>query len=200
MFILLLLAIIHLNYKKKYEKFPLNPKRYPNFLKKKDIDLLLEECNVFQKSTIVKNGKLILDKFRKSKTCFINHESKINKVIKDRIKNIFNIEGNIETLQLTYYDQFNFYNSHYDYFLNENLKDNKQRLKTIFVYLKCPEDGGETNFPLLGKKFIPKLGDAVAWTNCKKVKDKYYYNKMSLHEGSVVKKGKKIGLNIWLTE
>ena len=47
-------------------------------------------------------------------------------------------------------------------------------MKTIFVYLKKPEEGGETEFPLLKKKFKLNQGDALAWTNCIKKKINIY--------------------------
>ena len=199
-FILILFAIFLLKNKKKYDVFPLYPKRFNNFLKKEEIDILLNECNTFQNSTIVRNGKLVVNEFRTSKTCFINEKSEINKIIKKRIKEIFNLEEDIERLQITHYDPTQYYKPHHDYFIDNDLKNNRQRLKTIFVYLKCPDEGGETNFPLLEKKFIPSLGDAIAWTNCHKLNNEYIYNEKSLHEGSLVKKGEKIGLNIWLLE
>lgn len=198
--ILILFTTLYIKNKKKYYDFPLNPKRFYNFLKKEEIDMLLNECILFQDSTIVRNGKLIVDKFRTSKTCFISEKSNINKIIKKRIKDTFNLEEDIERLQITHYDPSQYYKPHHDYFIEGDFKNNRQRLKTIFVYLKCPDEGGETNFPLLKKKFIPSLGDAIAWTNCYKLNDKYVYNEKSLHEGSLVKKGEKIGLNIWLLE
>lgn len=183
-----------------YDKFPLYPKLYKNFLDKKEINLLLDECKLFQKSTIVQNGKLVVNNFRTSKTCFINENSLVNKIIKDKIKNKFNLEDEIEKLQLTHYNSNEYYKPHHDYFYEEDLEGKNQRLKTIFVYLKCPDEGGETNFPFLNKTFSPNLGDAVIWTNCEKNNYGYKYNEWSLHEGTVVTRGEKIGLNIWLID
>lgn len=200
--IILILFVIFLlkSRKKKYKKFPFNPELLPKFLKKKDIDFLLKECKTFKESTIVRNGKLVIDNFRTSKTCFIDEKSNIYKIIKNRIKNIFNLDKDIEKLQITHYDSSQYYKPHYDNFFDDDLKKNRQRMRTIFVYLKCPDKGGETNFPLLKKIFKPSLGDAIAWTNCEKKDNKYVYNELSLHEGSTVKKGEKIGLNIWILE
>ena len=49
-------------------------------------------------------------------------------------------------------------------------------------------------------KFIPKIGDGILWTNCKKNKNKYEYLKDSFHGGKKVLKGEKIGLNIWILD
>ena len=58
-------------------------------------------------------------------------------MIKNKIKSLFNI-NNEKTLQLTYISGI-FYKPHYDYFMDKNKSKNEQRMKTIFVYLKCPK-------------------------------------------------------------
>ena len=183
-----------------YQNFPLYPKRISNFLNDNEINMLLNECKSYQDSTTVSNGKLVVNNFRTSKTCFIDNNSKINNIIKKKIKDKFNIEQNIERLQITHYDPDQYYKPHHDYFYENDLEGKKQRLKTIFVYLKCPDKGGETTFPMLKKKFVPKKGDALAWTNCTKKDNKYIYNDWSIHEGSIVLDGEKIGLNIWIID
>ena len=186
---------------KQYNNFPLYPKRYPKFLNKNQIKLILNQCKLFQKSTTFNSkGKLEINNFRTSETCFLDNELSINKMLKKKIKKIFNLDNEIEKLQVTHYNTNQYYYPHYDYFTDNKLIERPQRIKTIFVYLKCPEEGGETNFPRLNIKFKPVLGDAVAWTNCKRNNNAYEYYKWSLHEGSIVKKGEKIGLNIWILD
>ena len=67
----------------------------------------------------------------------------------------------------------------------------------MFVYLKSPDDGGETYFPNLNKKIKPVEGTAILWTNCDS--NKQIYDE-SLHAGLPVKKGCKIGMNLWFTD
>lgn len=184
----------------KYDEFPLYPKRYKNFLNSEEINLLLNECTLFEDSTIVINGKLQTNNSRTSKTCFIDKSSKINDIIKKKIKILFDLDVNIEKLQVTHYETGQYYKPHHDFFRDKTLITKNQRLKTIFVYLKSPDEGGETYFPKLDKKFSPVLGDAIAWTNCIREKNDYKFNEWSLHEGRIVTKGKKIGLNIWLLD
>lgn len=196
----ILLVLVFYSYNNIYNVFPIKPKKYNKFLNKSEIDLLLKKCHKYNKSTVYENGKLILDTNRTSTTCFIERNSPEHNMIKNKIKSLFNINNEIETLQLTRYFPGQFYKPHYDYFIDKNKSKEQQRMKTIFVYLKCPEEGGETYFPLLNKKFTPSEGDAVMWTNCMKQNENHLYVKESLHSGTPVKKGEKIGLNIWILD
>lgn len=102
----------------------------------------------------------------------------------------------IERLQIVRYQPGQQYKQHYDWFEDEYRdKIGGQRQYTFFVYLNDVYDGGETEFPNLGIKVKPKMGDAVFWVNCEK------YNKcydLSLHQGNPPSSGVKYGLNIWI--
>jgi prolyl 4-hydroxylase len=206
------ISFYHINKKKSQKikiknniEFPLNPEVYHKFLNDDEINLLLNSCIEYNNSTIVNGGKIISN-FRTSKTCFINRTNKIYDIILKRIKKIFNITSEIEKLQLTRYYPGEYYGEHYDYFDPDNISQNKsieingQRMKTIFVYLKEPDEGGETNFPLLKQKFKPKKGSAIVWTNCIIKDNNYILRKETLHSGETVIKGIKIGLNIWILD
>lgn len=195
-----LMILLFYTYKNTYKTFPITPVIYTNFLTKTEIDLLLKKCKKYNKSTVFEKGKLVVDSGRTSTTCFIDVNSPEHTMIKNKIKKIFDINNQIETLQLTRYLPGQFYKPHYDYFKNKNKSKDLQRMKTIFVYLKCPDEGGETYFPLLNKKFAPKAGDAVIWTNCINKNGNHLYLNDSLHAGTPVKKGEKIGLNIWILD
>jgi prolyl 4-hydroxylase len=204
-YLVIFVLIIFRFYKEKKILFPLNPVIYKNFLNEEEISRLLESCGNYKESTLINNGKII-SSYRTSKTHFIPKSNIIYNIIKKKIKDIYNIDNNIEALQLTKYQEGEFYGEHHDYFdpnnkfQKESLQKNGQRVKTIFVYIKEPIKGGETEFPLLKKKFIPKKGDALVWTNCIKKGNKYILRKESLHSGNIVKKGVKIGLNIWILD
>lgn len=186
--------------------FPLNPKIYKNFLDDSEINILLNSCSEFRKSTIVNSKGKTVSNYRTSETCFIDNNKKIYNVIKKKIKKKFNITSEIEILQLTRYHSGEYYREHHDYFNpandyeNKTIKTNGQRMKTIFVYLIEPDEGGETEFPLLKKKFKLNKGDALAWTNCFKKGNNYILREESLHAGRVVNKGLKIGMNIWILD
>ena len=182
-----------------YYTFPLYPELYKKFLSKNEVKKILESCKKFNKSTIVKDGKLVYSDYRTSSSCFVNEDSYINNFLKRKVKKKYNIENDLE-LQLTHYNVGEYYDYHYDYFSANNLENKRQRLKTIFVYLECPIEGGETDFPILSMKFRPNIGDAIMWTNCIKNDKSYDYLKYSYHGGTKVIKGEKIGLNIWILD
>lgn len=189
----------HITPPNSYYTFPLYPEIYKRFLSKNEIKKMLESCKNFSKSTIVKDGELVYSKYRTSSSCFINEDSNINNFLKDKIKKKYNLENDIE-LQLTHYNTGEYYDYHHDYFSSNNLGNKRQRLKTIFIYLECPKEGGETEFPKLNRIFKPNIGDAILWTNCIKNNDKYDYLEESFHGGKKVFKGEKIGLNIWILD
>lgn len=109
----------------------------------------------------------------------------------------------IEPFQLVKYDQYERYDSHFDYLdaeiASEEIASRGQRVMTILVYLNVPFSGGETYFPRLDVKISPSLGDAVMWENCQvdqlgRIKE----NPLSEHGGMPVTSGTKVALNIWI--
>ena len=101
-FILLLILIIiiyklffsfkkFIKIQKKHDIFPLNPEIYKNFLSLDEVEILLNICKNYNKSTIVNNGKLVLSEYRTSSTCFVNDRHIIYDIIKNKIKYNFGI-------------------------------------------------------------------------------------------------------------
>ena len=178
-----------------------------NFLDEKEILSILNECNKFYNSkTVSKTGNKVSE-WRTSTTCSLSRNSVAHKLIGEKIKLLGFDPNKLETLQLTKYLEGQQYKEHYDYFNeynpteNRHLLTNGQRLATLFVYLRTPEEGGETYFNLLDKKLKLNKGDALFWKNCEKLEDgKYKYFKESKHSGLPVLKGYKIGMNIWITD
>lgn len=181
-------------------------KQLKNFLDKKEICAILNNCNNFYDSrTVATYGNKVND-YRTSTTCSIDRRSIAHKIIADKINSLGFNPLNLETLQLTKYTEGQYFKEHFDYFNEHNIAEkghissNGQRLYTLFVYLKSPEEGGETYFSNLKQTFKPNEGDALLWENCKKTSTGYKYNKESKHSGLPVTKGYKIGMNIWITD
>ena len=206
LFIIFIILIYFISYyfeKENYVNFEI--KILNDFLSNDEINIILNDCKEFSKSTVVNrynNGSSISNQ-RTSTTCFFNENSKSKKLIYKKLKKL-GFKNKIESLQLTKYDKNQFYKSHHDYFGKEDIEklNFKQRLYTIFVYLKNADKGGETYFEKLDKKFKPKEGNAILWPNCYKkysTDNDYHYFIESLHGGLPVEEGQKIGLNIWLT-
>ena len=73
-----------------------------------------------------------------------------------------------------------------------------KRVYTFFIYLNDVEEGGETNFPLLHKSFIPKKASAILWNNL--TEDQAKSHPYSKHAGMPVKKGVKWAINVWVRQ
>ena len=75
---------------------------------------------------------------------------------------------------------------------------------TFFIYLKTINEGGETEFPNLGKKVNSIKGNAVLWYNLMDEKEnekgkKRKRDPCSLHAGASPKGNKeKWGMNVWI--
>ncbi len=110
---------------------------------------------------------------------------------------------NIEPIQLVRYEPGQYFKPHYDYLdskndlYKKNIEKNGQRKYTFFVYLTDVPDGigGETYFPKIEKYFKGSKGDAIFWDN---ILPNGEEDKMTLHSGTELLKGKKYGLNIWV--
>ena len=205
-YFILLIIFLFFFFFYKYENYVnFEIKLINNFLTKEEIDIILNDCKEFSKSTVVNrynNGSSVSNQ-RTSTTCFFDNNCQSKKLIYDKLKKL-GLNNKIESLQLTKYDQNQFYKSHYDFFEKEDIEklNFKQRLYTIFVYIKNADKGGETYFEKLDKKFKPQEGSAILWPNCYKKYSNdtdYICFDQSLHGGLPVDKGQKIGLNIWLT-
>lgn len=116
---------------------------------------------------------------------------------------------NQEDWQVLRYEPGQEYTPHFDACQKEDKKfqtciqDEKdrgwgKRVYTFFIYLNDVEDGGETYFPLLDKKFKPKKGTAILWNNL--TDDQLSAHPYSKHSGMPVKKGTKWAINVWIRQ
>lgn len=71
------------------------------------------------------------------------------------------------------------------------------RILTLFLYLSDVEDGGETNFPLLGLSVKPKKGRAVLWPSTLNHNPEAIDGR-TVHQSLPVIKGRKFGANAWI--
>ena len=71
------------------------------------------------------------------------------------------------------------------------------RTWTVMVYLNNVDEGGHTNFPLLGRSFAPVCGTALAWLS---LTGDRRINPFSEHAGLDVVRGRKYILNSWWRE
>lgn len=77
--------------------------------------------------------------------------------IMDRIENVTGIpERNSENLQLLRYKHSEFYQTHNDFIPYQVDRQCGVRILTFYMYLSDVEEGGGTNFPVLGKTIDPE--------------------------------------------
>ncbi len=138
--------------------------------------------------------------FRTSKTCDLAElEDNIIESIDNRICNLVQIEKSLsEPMQGQYYEVGQEFKAHTDFFESHELEINGealgQRLYTVMIYLNSTEEGGETTFPLIDKKFSPIAGKAVIWCN---LNPDFSPNTFSMHHAKKVTKGYKAIITKW---
>ena len=101
------------------------------------------------------------------------------------------------------YDKTQYFKEHMDWFpedgtLDESYMDTMgQRTWTFMVYLNTVEEGGETFFRRINRKFIPRQGTAVVWNN---LYPDGHPNPFTTHEAMPVTKGNKWVITKWFRE
>ena len=181
-------------------------------LNTEEIDTILSMAEgKFERSTIVVDGEMVLSNVRTSKTAFITdcgHKEEYSKPIDQILKKVCYLAGckrsQIESMMVVKYEEGEEYYNHHDFFKPDHIEviaNGGQRTATFFCNLSSldSEEGGETEFPLIGVKSKPSKGTAIFWwdtTKSGKLLAK------TLHRGNPVKAKNKIkyGLNIWVRE
>lgn len=177
--------------------------RIYNFLNKTECDLLITEMgNNFSPSTVTNPHA---DKYqRTSSTCNLLCTNKVFNDLNEKIHNTIKIPVECgETLQGQKYGVGQEFKQHTDYFHTSedynkiHLKQKGQRTWTFIVYLNDVEEGGETEFSKINKKFKPAIGDVLIWKNILSNSDG---NPYSLHAGLPIIKGEKYIITKWFRE
>lgn len=141
--------------------------------------------------------------FRTSRTCELGSmKHRLVIKIENRICDLLRINHKYsEPIQGQYYEVGEQFKSHTDFFEIEELEklsDNMgQRTYTVMIYLNDVLEGGETLFPKVRKKFVPKMGDAIIWCN---LRPDGTPNHETLHHALPVKNGFKAILTKWFRE
>mmetsp|Transcript_5150 Transcript_5150/g.7846 ORF Transcript_5150/g.7846 Transcript_5150/m.7846 type:complete len:286 (+) Transcript_5150:279-1136(+) len=104
---------------------------------------------------------------------------------------------NYESFQLLQYNKEQYYRGHHDMSPSARYEAAGPRILTFFLYLSDVEEGGETEFPRIGKKVTPKRGRAVLWPSVKN-DDPLEQDPRTFHAALPVKKGMKYAANHWI--
>ncbi len=191
-----------------------------NFLSDKECDELIRlatEKGLSRSFTRRKNGDGGVDKGRTSDQTWLDqNEYKIAKVITERANRLMRIDniGLHEQIQIARYLPSNHYGAHLDSWPQTLDQGEQNRFTTFLIYLNNVDEGGETAFPLAGRrttdeypihtcanvtlKVTPKKGRAVLFYNLDStlhmtgVRDPF-----SRHTGCPVVKGEKWICNLW---
>lgn len=179
----------------------------PNFLSSQECDHIIEISNAkFQQSKVIgQNGEIIDDiRNRSSYSAMLNSfpNDPILNNIYNKVSKLLNYPiDNIEYLQCVRYEEEQFFNFHFDTFNYKGYKEKEdnnfqgQRIITILVYLNDDFFGGETSFPNMRRRVLPKKGLALKFYNLRADGE---VDTDSLHGGLPVFKGVKYALNIWI--
>lgn len=179
--------------RKKREEEKVSVNIYNSFISNEDCDFFIDYCEInglFKKSTIdiLTTGS---NDIRTSKSSIIfDRNIEIIDKIYNKVMNIFNIKmEQIENIQCVKYDKNEQFKLHID------SSDENRRTDTILIYLNDNFVGGETFFPIMNNKIIPKKGEAIHFVSRENNFDKL----ISIHAGLPIISGTKYACNIWFS-
>lgn len=125
--------------------------------------------------------------------------------VKAKIAQFTNIpESHQETLTIIRYRQYEEYKRHHDFFTNAEvdiqhiLQNGGDRIATVLICLQEPEEGGETNFPLLDITLKQEVCSATIWLNGAPDGSELYQE--TEHAGLPVLKGEKWMMTCWIRQ
>jgi len=104
--------------------------------------------------------------YRTSENAWCSRDCRKDSTVQDILNKMQRVTGihpsNYEDFQILKYDQGQFYRTHHDYIGHQKDRAAGPRILTFFLYLSDVEEGGATNFPLLGDLSVyPKKGRAL---------------------------------------
>ena len=169
------------------------PKVINNIITEKECKYIINKAsNKLKKSTVTEDFQ-IDENIRKSETAWLEiNDPVVNRVVRRCMKFVDRPIKNCESLQVLRYRPGGHYKPHQDTF--SDTEDNK-RMYTIILALNDAYEGGETEFPNLGKEYKLKKGDALFFHTL----DNYeLMTSKALHGGKPVKSGEKWICNLWV--
>jgi len=163
----------------------------------KDLIQIFKDDEKRQKESRVRSkngGSTVKKDHRNSTTLYADKKSPRFQAIIQKISNLFGLPpSHFESPQFTYYTKGGFFKPHLDH----SLKNPKSfRVMSVFIYLNDNFEGGETHFTQLNYTVKPKQGMAVWWLNVDPSSRTLLTS--TKHEGKVVQRGEKYGMNIWI--
>ena len=168
------------------------PKVYHDFITPEERKYIIERSEKELKTSLVSEDRYIDDSVRKSETVWLDRDDPIVRNVMERCLEYTDRPlANCEKLQVLKYKPGGFYKPHQDAFEN----DGNMRMYTFILALNDDYEGGETEFPNLGKEYKLRAGDALFFETL----DNYeMMTSKALHGGKPVKSGEKWICNLWV--
>ena len=142
--------------------------------------------------------------FRTSETCNLDPKNALVKAVDTRLTLFLGIDAAFgEFLQGQRYAIGQQFKPHHDFLRTDEPywpaqdKRGGQRTWTAMIYLNAPQEGGETVFPRVRLKLVPRPGSLVVWNN---LDASGKPNVLSLHQGKAVTAGIKHIVTKWYRE
>jgi len=178
----------------------------PNLLTNEECDKIINlSRGKVKRSSVIGDGGNDISNVRTSKNTFLSSSiDPLMKEIDDRIQGITGITSEkYEDLQVVHYQPGQFYKAHWDACDPEKdprcVEDHKKgglRFATFIIYLNDDMEGGETEFPLLGRTLKPEKGKGILFFNLED--DLLGRKELSKHAGLPPTKGEKWMCNKWI--
>ena len=168
------------------------PRVFRNFLPHEVCEYIIKQATPELHTSVVSMDRTINTNVRKSETAWLGQEDPVVKSIMEKcVSKTDRPLKNCEKLQVLKYTPGGFYKHHHDAFKN----DKNMRMHTCIIALNDDYEGGETDFPNLGKKYRLNKGDMLLFD----VTDDWgRINSKALHGGSEVLSGEKWICNLWI--
>ena len=163
---------------------------------------VIRHCNAMRPSTVADgNG----DKaFRTSSTCDMDDQIPVARHIRQTIASMLGVPlSRVEPLQAQRYFPGQEFKPHCDWFRpgsdDYELYCSKagQRTWTAMAYMNNVDQGGETEFPLIGHIQTPEAGTLLLWNN---LTSNGQVNPQTLHHARPVVAGSKYVVTLWFRE
>ena len=153
---------------------------------------IIKKATTELQPSVVSRDRTLNDSIRKSETAWLSPEEPIVKSIMEQcISETDRPLINCEKLQVLKYKPGGFYKPHQDAFED----DENMRMHTCIIALNDGYEGGETEFPNLGKKYKLDKGDMLLFDT---TNDWGWMTSKALHGGNPVTSGEKWICNLWI--
>ena len=169
------------------------PRIITDFISQDERQYIMEKAEKRLKTSTVSDARTVDKETRHSETAWLELTDPVVRRVAQRCVSLTDRPlCNCESLQVLRYKEGGKYKPHQDTFCD--MEDNK-RMYTVILALNDEYEGGETEFPNLGKEYKMNAGDALFFHTL----DNYeLMTSKALHGGKPVKSGEKWICNLWV--